>query len=200
MSPGNGPEIPWKCVRLAAELSKFLCLRIFWVPRIGSIHSETLADGYGLVDFKRHGFGGLGPELLGEPGHVIGKDPGLMAGTGDSDVAEAGTEQIGMDARVGVDQHALGGESLGTVAGDRVAVVKVAVLYSIEFELPIVEKCDDVAVRLNGLDHGEIPVGDAKLFVRRSELDAVAGGEVVYHLSIDADAGQAARIISDAFA
>jgi hypothetical protein len=57
-----------------------------------------------------------------------------------------------------------------------------------------------VAVRLDGLDHGEIPVGDAKLLVGGSELDAIADGEVVCRLPIDADTGQAARIISDEFA
>lgn len=44
-----------------------------------------------------------------------------MAGAGGGDVAEAGAERIRMDAGVGVDEDALGGESLGAVAGNGVA-------------------------------------------------------------------------------
>ena len=41
-----------------------------------------------------------------------------MAGAGDGDVAEAGVEQVRMDAGVGIDEDTLGCESLGAVAGN----------------------------------------------------------------------------------
>jgi hypothetical protein len=43
-------------------------------------------------------------------------------------IAKAGAERVAMDAGVGVNEDALGGQSLGTVAGDGVAVIEVLVL------------------------------------------------------------------------
>jgi hypothetical protein len=42
-----------------------------------------------------------------------------------------------VDAGIGIDENALGGEALGTVAGDGVAVVEVAVLQSVELSLAV---------------------------------------------------------------
>jgi hypothetical protein len=62
----------------------------------------------------------------------------IVAGAGDGDVAEAGVEQVRVDAGVGVHQDALGGEALGTVAGDGVAVVEMAMLVGVEFDWRLV--------------------------------------------------------------
>jgi len=43
------------------------------------------------------GFADLGAELLRQPVDVIGEDDCFMAGAGDGDIAEARTEQVGMD-------------------------------------------------------------------------------------------------------
>jgi len=56
-----------------------------------------------------------------------------MASARDSDVAETGVEQVGMDPGVGVDEHALGGQALGAVAGDGVAVIEMPVIRGTEF-------------------------------------------------------------------
>ena len=61
-----------------------------------------------------------------------------MAGAGEGDVAEAGVEQVRVDAGIGVDEDALRGEALGAVAGDGIAVIKVAMLSGVELNLPIV--------------------------------------------------------------
>lgn len=120
-------------------------------------------------------FGHLRPEVLSESSHIIREDRRLMAGAGDSDVPEAGTEQVRMNAGIGVNEYALGGEPLGAVAGDGVAVIEMPVFGSVEFNPPIIiEPGADPVLGTDGLDHGKIPVGDAKLFVRRSELDSVA--------------------------
>ncbi len=73
--------------------------------------------------------------MRSEFGEIIGKDSGFLAGAGDGDVAEARIEQVRMDAGVGVHEDALGGEALRAVAGDGVAVVKVAMLSRIELDL-----------------------------------------------------------------
>lgn len=43
-----------------------------------------------------------------------------------------------MHTRIGVDQDAFGGESLGAVAGDCVTVIEVAMLSRIEFDASVV--------------------------------------------------------------
>jgi hypothetical protein len=68
-----------------------------------------------------------------------------------------------MDVRVSVDEHALGGEALGAVARDCVAVIEMPVIHRIEFQLAIAfEPCGEPAVRCNGLDDGKVAIGDAK--------------------------------------
>ena len=55
-----------------------------------------------------------------------------------------------MDAGVGVDEDALGGESLGAVAGDGIAVVEMAMLAGVELDLAvIVEAGGNAAIRRN---------------------------------------------------
>jgi hypothetical protein len=91
-----------------------------------------------LVDLERRGFGNIGAELGAELVDVVGKEGSFKAGAGDGDVTKAGVEQVRMDACAGVDQDALCCESLRTVAGDRVAVVEVAILLGVEFDLAVV--------------------------------------------------------------
>ncbi len=54
-----------------------------------------------------------------------------MAGTGDQDVAEARVERVcldgWMDGRIRMDEHALGGQTLGAVAGEGIAMIEMAV-------------------------------------------------------------------------
>jgi hypothetical protein len=61
-----------------------------------------------------------------------------MAGAGDGDVAEAGVEQVRMDAGIGVNEDAVGGEALGTVTGDGVAVVKMTMISGVKPDLAVV--------------------------------------------------------------
>jgi hypothetical protein len=91
-----------------------------------------------LVEFESRGLGNIRTELRAELGHVVGEEGGLVAGARDGDVTETGVEQVRVDACVGIDEDALGGEALGTVAGDGVSVVEVAVLAGIELDLAVV--------------------------------------------------------------
>ena len=154
-----------------------------------------------MIDFQRGGLRDIGSELGAEFCHVVGEERGLVAGAGDGDVAEAGVEQVRVNAGIGVDENALGGETLGAVAGDGIAVVEVAMLAGVEFDLAVVvEAGGNAAIGRDGLDHGEVAIGDAKRLVGRGELDAVADGELAVDLSVDADAGEAARIVGSKFA
>jgi len=154
-----------------------------------------------VVDLQSRSFRDIGAELRAEFAQVVGKERGFMAGAGDGDVAEAGVEQVRVDAGIGVDQDTLGGEALRTVAGDGVAVIEMAVLCGVELDLAvIVETGRNATVRRDGLHGGKIAVGNAERLVGRSELDAVANAKFAVNLAVDADASQSTRIIGRLFA
>jgi hypothetical protein len=90
-----------------------------------------------MVEFESRGFGDIRTELRAELGHVVGEEGGLVAGARDGDVTETGVEQVRMDAGVGIDEDALGGETLRTVAGDGVTMVEVAMVLGVEFDLAV---------------------------------------------------------------
>src|SRR5712692_1827638 len=140
--------------------------------------------------------GNLATQLLPKIGSVIGVDLSVEAGARDGDVAEAGVEQIWVDTGVGMDEDALGGKALGAVTGDRVAVVEMTMFASVEFDLAVVvEACREPTIGMDHLDDGEVAIGNAKRFVGRCELDAVAHGEFAFDLSVDADACKTAGIV-----
>ena len=110
-----------------------------------------------------------------------------MAGAGDGDVPEAGVEQVRVNAGIGVDQDALGGESLGAVAGYGIPVIKVPMFFWIEFNLTIVfESADDAAIRIDPFNHRKVAIGDAKRPIGCGELDAFADTELAVDLSLSA--------------
>lgn len=55
-------------------------------------HSESLLNVHRLANFERGGFGHLCAELSGELVSVVGEYSRFLAGSGDGDAAEAGTE------------------------------------------------------------------------------------------------------------
>src|SRR5580704_2097444 len=123
-----------------------------------------------------------------------------MAGAGDRHVAEAGVKQVRVDAGIGVNENAFGGEALGAVTSDCVAVVEMAVLAGFELDLAIVvEACREPTIGMDGLDDREIPIGDAEGFVGRGELNTFTYRQFAFDRSIDANTGEAAGIIGDKF-
>jgi hypothetical protein len=95
-----------------------------------------------LIDFQGRGLRDIGSKLGGEFCHVVGEERGLVAGAGEGDVGEAVVEQIRVGAGIGVNEDTLGGESLGTVACDGVAVVEMAMLAWVELDLAVVVEAD----------------------------------------------------------
>ena len=95
-----------------------------------------------------------------------------MAGAGDGDVAEAGVEQVRVDAGVGMNEDALGGEALGAVTGDGVAVVEMTMLSGVELDLAaVVQAGGEATIGMDRLDGREVAIGNAKRFVGRCELE-----------------------------
>jgi hypothetical protein len=98
-----------------------------------------------------------------------------MAGAGNGDVSETRIQQVGVDACISIDEDALGGQPLGAVAGDGVAVVKMPVFGGVEVDLAArIESDREVSIRRNRVDHGEVTIGHIQRLVGRGELDAVA--------------------------
>ena len=91
-----------------------------------------------MTEFESGGLRDIDAELGAKFCHVVGKERGLEACARDGDVAEAGVEQVRVDAGIGVNQDALSGEGLGAVTGDGVAVVEMTMLVGVEFDLAVV--------------------------------------------------------------
>lgn len=86
------------------------------------------------------------------------------------------------------------------MAGDGVAVVEMAMVAAVEFDLDVVVEADgEPTIWMHRFDDGEVAIGDPKLFVGRGELDAIAYGEVVFDHSVNTDTGESARIIGGKF-
>jgi hypothetical protein len=108
-----------------------------------------------LIDFQGGRLRDLGSELKPQLCHVVSEERGLVAGAGDGDVPEAGVEEIRVDARIGVNENAFGGEVLGAVTGDGVAVVEVTILAGVELDLAVVvEACGKPTIGMDRLDGG----------------------------------------------
>jgi hypothetical protein len=80
-----------------------------------------------------------------------------------------------VDTGIGVDEDAFGGEPLGAMTGEGIAVVEMTMLAGVQLDLAVVVEADGKAdVGMNCLDDGEVAVSNAERFVGRGELDAVA--------------------------
>jgi len=91
-----------------------------------------------LSDFEGGGFRDIGSELRAEFRHVVGEERGFVASARDGDVAEAGVEQVRVDTGIGVNENAFGGEPLGAMTGDGIAVVEMTMLVGVEFDPAVV--------------------------------------------------------------
>ena len=111
-----------------------------------------MADRWRSVDFQRRSLGDIRAELRIELSHVVGIKGGLVAGAGNRDVSEAGIEEVRVDAGVGIYQDALCSEALRAVAGDSIPVVKVRMLFGIEFDSAVIVKTrGNESIRGDGL-------------------------------------------------
>ena len=103
-----------------------------------------------MSDFQGGGFRDIGSELRAEFFHIVGEERGLVAGAGDGNVAEAGVEQVRVNAGVGVNENAFGGKALGAVTGDGIAVVEMTMISGVKFGLAVVvEARGNLAIRRN---------------------------------------------------
>src|SRR5579871_5184036 len=100
-----------------------------------------------------------------------------------------------MNAGVGVNEYALGGQPLRAVASDGIAVVEVRMLAGIEFNPAIIaEARDHSAIGMDRFDDGEVAIRNSERFVGCGELDTLAYRKLAVDFLIDTHAGQATRI------
>jgi len=79
-----------------------------------------------FVKIKSGGFAHIGAEALGKGGGIIGVNVGVLGRARNGDVGKAGVEEFGERIGVHIDEDAVFGQTLGTVAGKGIAVIEVA--------------------------------------------------------------------------
>lgn len=98
-------------------------------------------------------------EIFAQRGRMIGINARVHAGAGYRNIRKTCADEVGMYRGIDVDQHAVGGESLGAVAGDRIAMIEVVVIpIGKRDAAPVVETGADFSMRRDGLDGGKVPV------------------------------------------
>src|ERR1700683_225279 len=131
-------------------------------PSISESHPNSHADRWTLIDFQGGCLRDIGSELGAEFCHVVGEERGLVAGAGDGDVGEARVEQVRVDAGIPVNEDTFGGEALGAMTGDGVAVGEMAMLAGGELDLSVVvEAGGHAAIGRNRLDYCKVAISKA---------------------------------------
>jgi len=128
-----------------------------------SHHDDSLCDGWCLADFEGGRLRNIGSELRSKLGHVVGKECRLVASAREGDVAKAGVEQVRVNTGISMNENALGGETLGAMAGNGISVVEVAVLAGVELNLPVIVQAGrKAAIGMDRLYDGKVTVGDSE--------------------------------------
>jgi hypothetical protein len=89
---------------------------------------RSLIYGCRLDDLQSRGLGYVTAELRAELRDVIGEEGSFVASARDGHVTEARVEQIRVNPSVDINQDALCGQSLGTVTGNGITVIEMAML------------------------------------------------------------------------
>src|ERR1700678_4284842 len=99
-------------------------------------------------------------EILAQRGRMIVIDPRYR------NISETRGDEVGMHRGIDMDQHAVGGKTLGAMAGDGVPVIEMPVVPIRERNGPaVVEMRGDCAVSGDVIDGGKIAVGILQAFV-----------------------------------
>ena len=154
-----------------------------------------------LVKIEGGGFAYIGTEALGKGGGIIGVNMGVLGRAGDGDVRKAGVEQFGERIGVHIDEDAVFGQALGTVAGDGIAVIEVPHPSGVEIDCSSVIHFDGQAIAIaHGFDTAAITVVHAEVLIIVRELDAIAGGELARKVGVNIHPAQALRIVDHGLA
>jgi len=149
-----------------------------------------------LVKIESGGFGHIGAEALGKHGGIIGVNVGVLGRAGDGDVGKAGVEEFGERIGVHIDEDAVFGQTLGTVAGDGIAVIEVPHPGWVKIDSSSVIHFDGQAIVIaDGFDPAAITVVHVEILIIVRELDAITGGELARKVGVNIHSAQALRIV-----
>jgi len=149
-----------------------------------------------LVKIEGGGFGHIGAEALGKRRSIIGVNVSVLGRARNGDVGKAGVEEFGERIRVHVDEDAVFGQRLRTVAGDGIAVIEVRHPSGVEIDGSSVIHFDGQAIVIaDGFDPAPITVVHVEILIIVRELDAITGGELTRKVGVNIHSAQSLRIV-----
>ena len=149
-----------------------------------------------LVKIEGGGFAHIGAEALGKRGGIIGVNVGVLGRARNGDVGKAGVEEFGERIGVHIDEDAVFGQTLGTVAGDGIAVIEVPHPSGVKIDSSSVIHFDGQAIVIaDGFDPAAITVVHVEILIIVRELDAIAGRELARKVGVNIHSAQALRIV-----
>jgi hypothetical protein len=149
-----------------------------------------------LVKIEGGGFGHIGAEALGKGGGIIGVNVGVLGRTRNGDVGKAGVEEFGERIGVHIDEDAVFGQTLGTVAGNGIAVIEVPHPSGVEIDSSSVIHFHGQAIVIaDGFDPAAITVVHVEVLIIVRELDAITGRELMRKAGVNIDSAQTLRIV-----
>src|SRR6202162_4821881 len=149
-----------------------------------------------LMKIEGGGFAHIAAEALGKRGGVIGINVGVLGRAGDGDVGKAGVEEFGERIGVHIDDYTIFGQTLGTVAGNGIAVIEVPHPSGVEiYSSSVIHFHGQTIVIADGFDPAAITVVHIEILIIVRELDAITGGELARKVRVNIHSAQALRIV-----
>ena len=149
-----------------------------------------------LVKIEGGGFAHIGAEALGKRRGIIGVNVGVLGRAGNGDVGKAGVEEFGERIGVHIDEDAVFGQTLGTVAGNGIAVIEVPHPSGVKIDSSSVIHFHGQAIVIaDGFDPAAITVVHVEILIIVRELDAITGGELARKVGVNIHSAQALRIV-----
>ena len=103
-----------------------------------------------------------------------------------------------MGGSVDIDEDAICGETLRTVASDGISMIKMRMLGRVELNgRPSSRRRVMLPFGVNFLDHAKLAVCDSELLIGCGELNAFANREFSFYFAIDAHSREPFRIVRD---
>ena len=142
------------------------------------------------------GFGYIGAEALGKRRGIIGVKLSVVGRAGNGDVGKAGVEEFGERIGVHIDEDAVFGQTLGTVASNRIAVIEVPHPSGVKIDGSSVIHFDGQAIVIaDGFDPAAIAIVYIEILIIVRELDAIADRELARKVGVNIHSAQALRIV-----
>jgi hypothetical protein len=149
-----------------------------------------------LVKIEGRGFADIGAEALGKRRCIIGVNVGVLGRPRNGDVGKAGVEEFGERIGVHIDEDAVFGQTLGTMAGNGIAVIEVSHPSGVKSDSSsVIHFHGQAIVVVDGFYPAAITVVHVEILIIVRELDAITGGELARKVGVNIHSAQALRIV-----